>query len=594
MISTVRAFALSAIAFAWIAAAPLVAVAGPGHDHDHGPAQLVPAGPSSPRIVAVTESYELVGILTDGRLVVYLDRLHDTSPVRDARLEVTLDSLSAVAEPQPDGTYIMDLPGIDPHGSYEVIIAISEGSRSDLLVGTLKETTIGAEAAHGHSHEHTGHDAAEDRPAAAGQDAGGALSTLKDGLDNALQQAGLPPETGSRLLQNGPLLAGAALAIGILIGALARRRSGLAVGLVCLVAVFGAGVALAGPGHDHGPGGASSANGDAPRRLPDGEIFLPKPTQRLLDVRTRILQPETVRASTSLIGRVIADPNRSGLVQSTIGGRVKTAQEGLPVLGQRVRAGQILAYVEPTFAPIDASDVRQTAGDLAQRIAVLDARIARQTRLVDKEIASRANLEDLEIERDGLVARRKLLLTTRNEPEALVAPVDGVIAEVRVSAGQVVTSAETLFNIVDPASLWIEAISFDPRLEFTGDSARARTSDGELFDLSFVGRSRALQQQATVLQFRVTTPGEALHIGSPVKVLIETGKPVTGLIVPRGAVAQAPNGQMVVFKRLEPERYLPMAVRFEKIDGERVNVTGGIGSGDQVIVRGAPLVNQIR
>jgi len=126
--------------------------------------------------------------------------------------------------------------------------------------------------------------------------------------------------------------------------------------------VIGAGVALAGPGHDHGEAGATAAQGDAPRRLPDGELFLPKPTQRLLNIRTRVLKPEIALSTDRLIGRVIADPNRSGLVQSTIGGRIRATDDGLPILGQRVKKGQILAFVEPAFAPIDVSDVRQTKG----------------------------------------------------------------------------------------------------------------------------------------------------------------------------------------------------------------------------------------
>jgi AcrB/AcrD/AcrF family/HlyD family secretion protein len=241
----------------------------------------------------------------------------------------------------------------------------------------------------------------------------------------------------------------------------------------------------------------------------------------------------------------------------------------------------VLAYVEPAFAPIDASDVRQTAGDLSQRIAVLDARVARQKRLVEKGVVNAASLEDLEIERTGLEARRRQLAKSRSEREALLAPVDGVIAEVRVVAGQVVSSADTLFNILDPGSLWVEAISFDPSFEPARSKAKSRTSDGTVFNLTFIGRSRALQQQASVMQFRVDAPTDDLDIGSPVKVLIETGKAVTGIIVARSAIASAPNGQLVAFKRLEPERYMPAAVRIEDLDGQRVRVTAGLKAGDR-------------
>jgi membrane fusion protein, heavy metal efflux system len=583
MISTLRIRLLGAIVAATLALTMPLAIA--GGDHDHGIVKTAPAGPSSPRFVAESEAFELVGILKDGRLIVFLDRRSDTSPVVDAKIELTVDGQTGVAEPQADGTYVYSSAVLDKPGEHEVIATISAAGGNDLLVGTLKEP-----AGHGHDHgDRYGHDHSIHH-----QDDAHPGTSLPAPIAEALEHAGIPTGDIERKIGSAPVLAGLGLAVGLLIGGFARRRTGLVAGLIGLLFVVSAGAVWAGPGHDHGGGGASSASGDGPRRLPDGELFLPKPTQRLLNIRTHVLKSETAHIATKLIGRVISDPNRSGLVQSTIGGRIKAVEGGLPVLGQPVKAGEILAYVEPAFAPIDASDVLQTAGDLEQRIALLKARIARQQRLVDRQVASRANLKDLEIELEGLRVRRKQLREARNQPEPLRAPVDGVITEVRIAAGQVVSSADTLFHVIDPSSLWVEAISYDPAIRIVGASARARTVDGALFDLKFVGRSRALQQQATVLQFRLENPNESLNIGSPVRVMVDTGEPISGLIIPRNAIAQAPNGQMVAFKRLEPERYLPKAVRFEDIDGARVHVLTGLEPGDQIIVRNAPLVNQIR
>ena len=44
--------------------------------------------------------------------------------------------------------------------------------------------------------------------------------------------------------------------------------------------------------------------------------------QRILDVRTLIAKSETARKAVTLVGRIITDPNRSGVVQSINGGRV--------------------------------------------------------------------------------------------------------------------------------------------------------------------------------------------------------------------------------------------------------------------------------
>lgn len=554
-----------------------IAVAGPGHDggHDHSGRANATTGPTHPRVIMVSEIYEMVGILDDGRLTIYLDRLVDTSPVVNARIELTVDGDTKLAEPQPDGTYVLVNPNLEKPGEKEIVASIVDGKQNDLLVGKLSDPHVG------HDHGDPSHQPASGKH-----------------TDNVGEMAGAGKKSLAQKFLKPPVLAGLGLAFGILIGTFFHRRRGIIAGLAALIVAIGAGAAFAGPGHDdggHDHGGTQGVNnGNAPRRLPDGSIFLPKPTQRLLQVRTHALVEETAHSAQRVIGRVISDPNRSGLVQSTISGRISSPARGLPTLGQRVRAGEVLAYVQPGFAPIDASDVRQTQGDLDQRIAVLDAQIRRQKRLVDRGVASSASMQDMQIEKDGLGARRAQLAESRTQPEVLTAPVDGVIAEVSVVSGQVITSADILINIVDPKSLWVEAISFDPSLSVGVRGARAQTGDDQFLDLTFVGRSRALQQQANVLHFRIKDAPDTLSIGSPVSLLIDTGEPVTGLIVPRNAIAQAPNGQMVFFKRLEPEKYQPTPVRIEDFDGARVQVLAGLKAGDQIIVRNAPLVNQIR
>jgi membrane fusion protein, heavy metal efflux system len=560
--------------------APAV-LAGPGHDHSHGGGHDHETvgrhlDPVSPRAAMVSEDYELVAILKDHRLLIYLDRRQDLSPVHDAKIDMTVNGAVIPVKPHPNGTYVAEHQMLQAHEAFQLVAAITEGPRQDLLAGLLDATLPAADRSdaakfgHGHDFHHvdeTGYS--------------GAIARLR-------HEASHRP----LVVFVGGLVVGAVLAL--------LFRSRAAASLAVLAVVFGATLpdtATAGPGHDHGHdseqtlGGGLS--GDAPRRLPNNVLFIPKPTQRLLEIRTRKVTPQTVERTQPLIGRVIADPNRNGLVQSTIRGRIKPTERGLPVLGQAVTAGETLAQVEPAFAPIDASDVRQTAGDLEQRIAVLKARLARRQQLVDRKVASRASLQDIEIELKGLETRRRQLDASSIRPEALVAPVSGVVANVRVVAGQVIDSADTLFQIIDPESLWIEAIAFDPTLAVDA-AAKAYSGDNQPLELEFVGRSRTLQQQATVLQYRIKKPPQTLNIGEPVSLSVATGDPVTGLIIPKDAVAEAPNGQTVAFVRQSPEKYRAVAIRTEVIDGTRLHVLAGLKPGDQIIVRGASLVNQIR
>lgn len=561
------------------------AVAGPGHDHGHGSAPVrATTGPGLPRVVMTSELYELVGIYKDHRLRIYLDRRQDTAPVTAADVSVTLDNVTVKALPQPDGWYLVESDHLNDHKAFNVVVEIKDDAAADLLAGTLDTT----ELLDHHAGDPFGHDHA---------------------IHHRDEHTGSGDWAWPHHISDfANFVALISFAVGCGLGAVAimvwrrptRIQAGISVLAVSAVTLWMPSDAWAGPGHDHGHGthehGSEAANGirqDIPGIAPDGRIFLPKPTQRLLQVRTRVLETSTAQRSERLIGRVIADPNFNGLVQSTIRGRIKPAAGGLAVIGQRVKAGDVLVHVEPAFEPIDASDVRQTAGDLEQKIAVLEARLARRSQLVRKNIARKASLEDIKIELEGLQARRKQLDVSRSLPETLVAPVSGIVADVRVVSGQVVNSSETLFHIVDPDNLWVEALAYDTGLRVS-DRATGYTENDQRLSLLFVGRSRALQQQASVLQFRINDPPPTLSVGAPLTVLVETGQPVKGLILPKDAVTEAVNGQTVAYVREAPEWYRAVPVRTERLDGARIQVLAGLKAGDQVVVRGASLISQIR
>ena len=101
---------------------------------------------------------------------------------------------------------------------------------------------------------------------------------------------------------------------------------------------------------------AAQPSSDLAQRLPDGSVFVPKPTQRLLVLRTTMTEQATFHRMVELPGRVIPDPNASGVVQSSVGGRLSPATSGLfPRLGTTVKKGDVLAYVTPPVQAIDVS-----------------------------------------------------------------------------------------------------------------------------------------------------------------------------------------------------------------------------------------------
>ena len=201
---------------------------------------------------------------------------------------------------------------------------------------------------------------------------------------------------------------------------------------------------------------------------------------------------------------------------------------------------------------------------------------------------------DAEIELEGLRRRAEIVRGIRAAPEALRAPVDGVIATTRVVAGQVVQAQDVLFQIVDPQSLWVEALVYSDAAPAKVEGATAVATDGTKLKLAFQGASRALQQQASVVQFSIVDPPAALSVGQPVTVMTPTGEPTTGIIVPRDAVVKSSNGDMLVWRHAEPERFVPLQVRAETFDAAHLVIRAGLKEGERIVVRGAELINQVR
>ena len=63
--------------------------------HDHGAASASPAVQAAPRVTAISENYQFVGIVEGEVLVIYLDRFADNAPVTSATLEVTIGETAA-------------------------------------------------------------------------------------------------------------------------------------------------------------------------------------------------------------------------------------------------------------------------------------------------------------------------------------------------------------------------------------------------------------------------------------------------------------------------------------------------------------------
>lgn len=120
-----------------LAASLLSAPADAGEGHDHGDAPASATGPGLPRFVAVSDTFELVGVLKGKQLVLYLDRTDDNSPVRDAQIELDIAGTKFNAQKQGEDEYEVVLPEAPKPGVLVITATVTAGAESDLLGGEL-------------------------------------------------------------------------------------------------------------------------------------------------------------------------------------------------------------------------------------------------------------------------------------------------------------------------------------------------------------------------------------------------------------------------------------------------------------------------
>ena len=564
-------------------------------DHDHAAATVATVANVAPRVEAASETFELVGIVRGDAMIIFLDGFADNAPVIQATIDVTADGSTVRAEPLPDGSFLLRPPWLERTGQIDLVFAIGAGEGSDLLIGTL---------------ELPGDDA-ESEAAEASTMAGFARSPLAWATGAVLLLVGVAigrslgaRGTGNRPRQS-PAVTSSPAALG---GEPASRRErgagrtrhvGAAIVLALLGASASVGAAQAHGDEDHGAAGGgpaavspSAGAADSPRRLADGSLFVPKPTQRLLAVRTQPAHVQTASRTNSISGRVIPDPSAGGRVQAAQGGRVEPTEGGLPVVGQQVAKGQPLATVEPVITTLERGGLREQLAQIDSDVAIAEQRVARLSQL--RGSVPQREIDEARRELEGLQKRRGVLAPALAEREVVRASASGVISVANVVTGQLIDGGEILFEIVDPTKLWVEAIAYDPATVIDIREAVATTADGETLPLDLVGRSLTLRQQAVPVLFRVARQSGTLKVGTPVTVILQSAATETGIVLPTASVVGTANGEHVVFEHVSPERFLVRPVRVHPLDGERLFVAAGIDEGARVVTQGAELLSQIR
>lgn len=363
--------------------------------------------------------------------------------------------------------------------------------------------------------------------------------------------------------------------------------------LALTTALVHAGPGAHGPNGEHLDGSATPTAGGL-ARLADGTVNIPKLAQRRMGIQTVVgIESETAQ-TIELPARVVVDPNASGRIQTAHGGRIEAGPKGLPVLGQKVKKGDVLGYVHHHAEPYalgnqqallaEIKAQRLTAERKAQRLVALEGTVPRK------------DIEAAQAEAESLITKEKSIGNSLTMREALVAPVAGVISKSELTVGQIVEPKDILIEVVDPARVMVEATTADATISSSVKAASLQGIDG--ITLTFMGGAKSYREGLLPMAFSVKSNNPQtplpVAIGQPVTVVAQLPQQIKGIVLPAQALSKSAANEPIVWVKLSAERYLQQTVQYQTLNASQVVVTQGLSPDNRVVVQGAALMSQIR
>ncbi|MGQ4659450.1 efflux RND transporter periplasmic adaptor subunit [Lysobacter sp. F6437] len=167
------------------------------------------------------------------------------------------------------------------------------------------------------------------------------------------------------------------------------------------------------------------------------------------------------------------------------------------------------------------------------------------------------------------------------------APISGVVTARHASVGGLAAEGMPLFEIADLSQLWVDLHIFGADAQHIGAGVPVRItrmSDGKTVEteLERVLPGIATASQSTVARATIDNADDLWRPGSAVKARITVARQPVDLMVPLSAL-QTMDGEEVVFVR-DGDTYQARPVELGARDAQRVQITGGLRKGEQVVV----------
>jgi RND family efflux transporter MFP subunit len=307
------------------------------------------------------------------------------------------------------------------------------------------------------------------------------------------------------------------------------------------------------------------------------------------------------------VARIQSGPIVSGSLQPERRATVRAELAGVVLdthveVGQPVRAGAVLGHIDDAAIRDAVLSAEATVRAAAQAATVARRNVERMAALLSEGAVAERALEDQRTAALGadrqLADARALLAQARKQlgKTELRAPINGVVAERGVSAGDVVQPGMALFSVVDPTSMQLEASVPSEQLASVRVGAPVEFRINGYTGQSFTGRVERVSPVADPVtrqvKIFVTLPNTA---GRLVGGLFAEGRIESeareGMIAPLTALetvgARRADAGAVLRLRGGVVEQVPVVLGLRDERSEVVELVSGVAPGDTLLVGAA-------
>lgn len=340
----------------------------------------------------------------------------------------------------------------------------------------------------------------------------------------------------------------------------------------------------------------------------------------LAPVKVTVVQAAEAKIERSLFGIATVEARRNHAIGPTLAGRVARV---LVDQGDRVKAGQLLAEMEPVDLDARLAAGAASAASAAQRVQAAAAALA--------EAGSRAQLAKNSADRHADLRKKNFVsqeaadakaheaaaaLAARSSAEAalaaakedvrraqsdlagtgksrehlrLTSPVDGIITARLAEPGSTVVAGQAVVQVIDPASLWLHVridqgrssgLAVGLPAEITLRSRPGEKFAGRVERVDWVGDAVTEERIANVV---FDSSPDGLAIGELAEVSLRLTAIQNALAIPAAALHRQGAGSGVWQPAGGRTRFVPISAGAISSDG-LVEVRRGLAAGDAVIV----------